>query len=405
MFLKREKYIITMLAGFLFINLLNYPVTAKYIDNIISNFEENSPEYLTVVVDNELQLLDDYKNASEIENIANKIETAESKIISLENQYEQSTDILEMVSIQMSIQEQQIYIYDLKHQELNLTLSQNLDNAYSEVSDLIIYQQQNLLKYDMYSSANSAILLEKEIDYYSVLEEEKKEYIEIEKSKFKEGYSKQSDITALEAELSTIQSEKFNIETQLELLENKIQLNSQSDYYSDAISIEIFSDDCFDAFLENDYKIPYIKLQITAYEIYIEDLKLLLNELSMEGYDFDSAERMERTIENEIIYYEKYIEKLDLDLKQYETDLKIYVLTIEKNYCVYEKQLESKKLEIDSAKEQLKITESLYAEGYARPVDILTKKSQIAKLEAEKTEIEKQMSDYAYILSNYIINI
>lgn len=403
--MKIEKCIFAMTICLLFIATLNYPVIAKYIDDIISNFEDNNPEYLSVSVDNELKLLDDYKNENQIADIADKIEIAETRIISLEKQYEESDDILEMISIQMSIQEQKSNIYDLKHQSLNYTLQQNLDEAYAEISELMVVQQQNSLKYELYSSVNSAIVFEKKVEYYDALEEEKKNYIEIEKSKFKEGYSKQSDINSLNAELSVIKSEKFNIETQLDILKEKIRLNSGDEYYSHSIEIQYFSGHCLDEFIENDYNIPYLTLQIEAYNNHIGNLNSLLDELVMEGYEFESAKRIEDNLKNEIKYSEKYVEKLKLQLEQSKIELELYVTTLEKNYSVCEKQLESKEHEISSAKEQLKIIESMYREGYARPVDVLSKKTVILKLEAEKTEIEKQMSDYAYILSNNIINI
>lgn len=178
--MKRKHWIIGLAVGLLFIVTLNIPALATQISSILEAFRSNNPEYKTVQLNSELQLLDDYKNTNASLAIDEKIEASESKIVALEQEYTASTNENEKVSIQLSIQEQQTYIYELKLQGLQYQLQANLETAYKDNSANIVSAQKLSLEYELNTKLNNYAVQKASRDYYAYLEKQKQEEVIIE---------------------------------------------------------------------------------------------------------------------------------------------------------------------------------------------------------------------------------
>jgi len=236
----------------------------------------------------------------------------------------------------------------------------------------------------MYKNCLQVLLYDSQLSYISLQVSELQDKLEIEQAKFSLGYTTSISVDDINSKLLSKQTEYDTVQSQQEILKEKIQLNG-GDYsgYELSCSYSKISDDYYNEFINNSTQRKYYDNQITSYTIY-------LNTLSALGENYKTAQLQ--------------IDLAGLNKQQYENDLKIYTKQMVMAYNNTVSQIEAKDAEIAVCEKKIQASRLLYEKGKNQKIQITELITQSEQLKYEKQNMIYRLCLIDYILKNKIEN-
>ena len=387
-------------------------------NDYIKSYTKGSPEYSVIDKSIQKNILGGYEIENSLVEIDNQIEASENRIKGYREEYKK-TDITpnEKFSVQVSIDSETISGFELRITKAKYEMQNEIQKLYEEYSPDIQKQQEDSFKYQAVQKFNSAKSYEARIGYLEAQEALKEKEIAIEKARFETGYSKQTDVDLLSAELTAITAEKDIYQAEYDTLIFELDRNGKYDIsnigYDYSIDDKVSYDNLISGFKKNDYNSDHTKAEIKIYEDYIKKL----DEISKEFTDPAESQREYAVIEDISEYYERVSGSIDSEIEYYKNEielkklsdevnaqnLELYVYTLCSQYNSLISQISAKESEILSAKSQAEIVEVLFNEGRAIEVEVMNADVQIKKLELDRAELLIQLDNLRYLLDNLIV--
>ena len=97
-----------------------------------------------------------------------------------------------------------------------------------------------------------------------------------------------------------------------------------------------------------------------------------------------------------------YISRLKLEIKQYETEITLYIDRLFGELEVYKAKLKAAEDKISVAEEQVRINTALLESGKIIPSELTKSEVELEQLKAEKKSLESEVQKICYRLSNGI---
>lgn len=236
----------------------------------------------------------------------------------------------------------------------------------------------------MYKDCLQVLLYDSQLSYISLQVSELQDKLEIEQAKFSLGYTTSISVDDINSKLLSKQTEYDTIQSQQEILKEKIQLNGE-DYsgYELSCSYSKISDDYYNEFINNSTQRKYYDNQITSYTTYLSALSAL-------GENYKTAQLQ--------------IDLAGLNEQQYENDLKIYTKQMVSAYNNTVSQIEAKDAEISVCEKKIQSYQLLYEKGKIQKIQLTELITQSEQLKYEKQNMIYRLCLIDYILKNKIEN-
>lgn len=237
--------------------------------------------------------------------------------------------------------------------------------------------------YAIFKNQVKAELSEIEIAYLKELEALSEEKYKIEQTKLELGYSTEILVEEARNNRIAVRLQIQTAEDRLKFYKDSIGLNGGE--YEESTPTEQTEEpeaDYVSDFTENSVQLMYYKLQIQEYN---EDLQ-------------NGRYGTEREV------LEKQIELCEMQEKQYEIDLELYVKNLLMQYDSLKRQVEKKENQIAVAEKKLENAEFLQEEGKLSELRLKEMKIELQSLQYEKMAFSSDMKLVSYILENALEN-
>lgn len=352
----------------------------------------------------------------------NKIKELNDKIAEYDKQYSELDDKLYLSGestakyYQNQMDEIALERYKLKYELAEYKYKQSENETYSTYSGKM--NSNNLAKeaYEYFEKLTLYELDSEYADYTRKLIEYLNEKIQVIQTQLDAGYAMDIDVESAKAELSSAQAELLQYESNMEYIKNYLCTISGMSFQSfSEISIsEPSRNTAEQAFKKNCVESEYKKSQMNNLTDYAAELEVLsfdiVNYAALSPYRLypidENILKELNTLSNELnseaALQKSYISRLKLEIKQYETEITLYIDRLFGELEVYKAKLKAAEDKISVAEEQVRINTALLESGKIIPSEFTKSEVELKQLKAEKKSLELEVQKICYRLSNGI---
>ena len=278
----------------------------------------------------------------------------------------------------------------------DITETENIEDSAEESEDVetetmekvdyynkLIEAETEKKEYAIFKNQVKAEFGEIEIAYLKELEALSEEKYKIEQTKLELGYSTEILVEEARNNRIAVGLQIQTVEDRLKFYKDSIELNG-GEYEESTLTeqTEEPEGDYVSDFTENSVQLMYYKLQLQEYN---EDLQ-------------NGRYGTEREV------LEKQIELCEMQEKQYEIDLELYVKNLLAQYDSLKRQVEEKGNQIAVAEKKLENTVFLQEEGKISELRLKEMKIELQRLRYEKMAFISDMKLVSYILEHALEN-
>lgn len=399
--------------------LINAAVGNSQIEMILSQYQNNNPTYIAAQKKSEMTIHDTY--GIEMREQENTISSNNVRIGNCTETYRSQLEIGGIEAARETAEELDQYMLD------NISRKQKI--AYYQIQQSLNHikggnehnsNQKNLI-FQQYCNGLMLSVLDAKKAYYVAIETEYQAELNIEEARKKEGYAREIDCKAVQAKLETLRAEKSAVQNEFSHIKQKVERYSgisidTIQYGQIEETVNLQQNNVLQGFREVGIYEQYNHLLTEAYKNYSRELTVLLNQMNERTLiqltpeieptenHIQYEQELKEYLEEEITNYEMEVQICDLQYRQYEMDLGLYVMNLCDAAMDYASQYKATQAELDVLNQQRTIQNALYEEGMGRHYEVLQIETNIKKVEYQKQEICYQYMRIIFIIENYLEN-